>query len=307
MTSTAATPPLLGSNDRRNITVTGGSGLVGREAVAVLRAQGHRVTTLDLRPLPGGVFGDDGRSLSGDVRNPGDVLDAVDGADTVVHLAGIAGSGMAPDAATFEANVNGSYNVFRLAARCGVRRVIWASTEGIFGLPFTHEPPVYLPVDDDHPCRPRTAYSISKVMCERLAELVALTAETSFIGLRLAHVMDAVEYGELSKYRGHPRDKAWDLWSYVDVRDVAQAIALAVDAESVGATCALISAADTISPLPSRELAAEVFGDGVPVSTDLGETGALFSTHYAHELLGFQPRHSWRDSVSSPSTTERAV
>ncbi len=47
---------------------------------------------------------------------------------------------------------------------------------------------------------------------------------------------------------------------------------------------------------PNAELIAEVFPD-VPVTTEVGEHETLLSIHKARRLLGFAPRHSWRDHL----------
>lgn len=297
-------PANSGVAPSRAITVTGSQGLVGQAVVAELRARGHRVTTFDLRV--GSFVSPTGseRALAGDVCDAGDVVDALDGADTVVHLAGIPGSRMASDGRTFGVNVNGTYNVFRMAARLGVRRVVWASTESVFGVPFGEHPPAYLPIDEEHPRLPRTAYATSKIVCEGLADLIASTSDTSFVGLRLVHVMSEEDYSNLPEYWAGATGKSWDLWSYVDLRDVASAVASAVEVELSGATCALISAADTVSPAPTLDLVHAAFADRVPVRPGLEGNAAAFSTGYAKQLLGFEPRHSWRDHLADPGPTE---
>ena len=47
---------------------------------------------------------------------------------------------------------------------------------------------------------------------------------------------------------------------------------------------------------PSRDVLAEVFPD-VPLTSDVAEFGTLLSIDRARELLGYEPRHSWRDHV----------
>lgn len=288
----------------RAITVTGSHGLVGGAVVAELRARGHSVTTLDLRQ--GAFVAPTGkeRALAGDVCDASDVADALDGVDTVVHLAGIPGSNMASDSRTFEVNVMGTYNVFRLAVRLGLRRVIWASTESVFGVPFSATAPTYLPIDDDHPRRPTTAYATSKVVCESLADVMADSSQTSFVGLRLVHVMTEHDYASLSQYWDDAAAKAWNLWSYVDVRDVAFAVASAVEVELEGSVRVLISAADTVSPTPTEELVRAAFGDALAAGAGLQGHAAAFSIDHAKRLLGYEPRHSWRDSPEHSNGTE---
>src|SRR2546430_17399625 len=60
----------------------------------------------------------------------------------VVHLAGIPAPGLAPDATIFQNNMMTTYNVFSAAIRVGLKRVVWASSETTYGLPFTRTPPI---------------------------------------------------------------------------------------------------------------------------------------------------------------------
>ena len=54
--------------------------------------------------------------------------------------------------------------------------------------------------------------------------------------------------------------------------------------------------ADTVMSRPNSELVAEVFPD-VPVRRDLGTNDTLLSIDKARRMLGYAPRHSWRDEV----------
>jgi len=51
---------------------------------------------------------------------------------------------------------------------CGVRKIVWASSETVLGLPFD-EPPPYVPVDEDYPPRPNSTYSLSRRLEEEIA------------------------------------------------------------------------------------------------------------------------------------------
>jgi hypothetical protein len=62
---------------------------------------------------------------------------------------------------------------------------------------------------------------------------------------------------------------------------------------------------DTVMNRPSAELLAEVF-PGVPVTREVGEFGTLLAIDRAREVLGFEPRHSWRDHVSADATPDPA-
>jgi nucleoside-diphosphate-sugar epimerase len=82
----------------------------------------------------------------------------------------------------------------------------------------------------------------------------------------------------------------------VDVRDVAAACRLGLEAEVTGGQNVIIAAADTVMNRPSRDLMAEVFPD-VPLTGEVAEYGTLLSVDRAKQVIGYEPRHSWRDEL----------
>jgi nucleoside-diphosphate-sugar epimerase len=86
--------------------------------------------------------------------------------------------------------------------------------------------------------------------------------------------------------------RKWNLWGYVDARDVAQSCRLALEKDVTGAEACIVAAADTVMERPSAELMAEVYPD-VPLR-DVSGTATLLSIQKARRLLGYEPAHSWR-------------
>jgi nucleoside-diphosphate-sugar epimerase len=82
----------------------------------------------------------------------------------------------------------------------------------------------------------------------------------------------------------------------VDARDVAQSCRLGLEAGISGAEAFIIAAADTVMNRPNRELMAAVF-PGVPLRDGIGDFDTLLSIDKARRLLGYAPRHSWRNHV----------
>ncbi len=115
-------------------------------------------------------------------------------------------------------------NVFLAAAKLGVGRIVWTSSEATGGYPFgPASPPRYLPVDEDHYPYPRSAYALSKVVGETMAEHVSSWSGIPIIALRPSNVFDAGDYPKIPSYWDDPLIRAVNLWDYVDARDVAQA------------------------------------------------------------------------------------
>ena len=65
-----------------------------------------------------------------------------------------------------------TYNVCEAARLLGLRRVVWASSETILGLPFEREQPAYAPIDEEHPAYPESSYALSKLLGEELGASV---------------------------------------------------------------------------------------------------------------------------------------
>ena len=288
--------------DRRitTVAVTGGSGKLGRAVVRDLVEHGYTVVTLDQVPPPAGA---DNPFVRVDLTDYGQVfesLHAIDdrhtGIDAVVHLGAIPAPGMVPNAALFTNNVTSTYNVFAAAKACGIKRVVWASSETVLGLPFDTPPP-YIPVDEEYPPRPESSYSLSKRVEESMAEqFCRWDPELTMIGLRFSNVMDPADYAPFPSFDADAMLRKWNLWGYIDARDGAQAVRKALTADVTGREIFIIAAADTVMTRPNAELVAEVF-PGMEITGEVGHNQTLLSIDTARRLLGFDPQHSWRDEV----------
>ncbi|MEU4368148.1 NAD-dependent epimerase/dehydratase family protein [Micromonospora chersina] len=287
------------------VVVTGAAGKLGRAVVAHLRAAGVDVLAVDR------AGGRDPRDVDGefllvDLTDYGQVVEAfTGGADehaggvgAVVHLAAVPAPGLLPNAVTFANNSATTYNVFAAARAAGIRRVVWASSETVLGLPFDTPPP-YAPVDEEYPPRPESTYSLNKALEEEMARhFCRWDPELVMVGLRFSNVMDVEDYAAFPSFQADPRLRRWNLWGYIDARDGAQAVERALAHDRPGADVFIIANADTVMNRSSADLMAEVY-PGVEVRGELGEHETLLSIDKARRVLGYEPRHSWRDHVDS--------
>ncbi|MFD2839237.1 NAD-dependent epimerase/dehydratase family protein [Populibacterium corticicola] len=279
------------------IAVTGSSGKLGTVVVRELEAAGYEVIGMDRVGQRGFGF------VQVDFTDYGQVVDAFtavgdrhDGIDAVVHLAAIPAPGIQSDVSTFHNNIAATFNVFWAATRLGIRNIVAASSETVQGLPFDTPPP-YIPVDEAYPPRPESTYSLVKVLEERMAvELVRWFPDLSLTALRFSNVMWPEDYAEFPSFNDDATLRKWNLWSYIDARDGAQAVQKALEKRILGFNHFLIANADTVMTRPNAELIAEVFPD-TPITGGFGDNETLFSIDKARELLGFEPQHSWRDHV----------
>jgi nucleoside-diphosphate-sugar epimerase len=269
------------------IVVTGGTGKGGRAVVSDLREHGHDVLNVDL------VHDAVGPSRIVDLTELGQCLELIDGADAVVHFAAIPAPGIKAEGETFRNNVLSTYNVFAAAVDRRVSRVVWASSETVLGLPFD-EPPAFAPIDETHPPRPESSYALSKLVGETMAEQLDRRSDTSFLGLRISNIMEPTDYARFASWQDDPRIRKWNLWGYVDVRDVAAAVRLGLDADLKRSEVVIIAAADTCMRRDSGELMAEVF-PGVELRGAVEGRRTLLSIDRARRLIGYEPVHSWLD------------
>jgi len=173
--------------------VTGAGGFIASHLVEELVHNGHEVRAFvryNSRNLWGGLEDSPCRNsveiISGDVRDYDLVKSALEGCETVFHLAALIGipySYVSP-LAYVRTNVEGTYNILQAARECSVERVVHTSTSEIYGTA------QYVPIDEAHPVNPQSPYAASKAS----ADFLALSYHRSF-GLPVTVVRPFNTYG----------------------------------------------------------------------------------------------------------------
>jgi nucleoside-diphosphate-sugar epimerase len=273
----------------KKIVVTGGSGKAGRAVVRDLVDHGYSVLNVDTRVPDERIA----PFLRVDLTDFGQAVEALKGADAVVHLAAIPAPELMTPETTFQINIRSTYNVFSAATMLGLERVVWASSETTLGLPFDREQPAYAPIDEDHPLYPQTSYALSKVLGEEMARQMSRISGIPFVSLRFSNVMEPHDYQLFPSYWGDARIRKWNLWGYVDARDTAQSCRKGLEADITGAESFIIAAGDTCMTRTNRELMAEVFPT-VTLKGGIGDNETLLSVEKARRMLGYEPEYSWR-------------
>lgn len=277
------------------IAVTGGSGKLGKTVVRRLGEEKHEVTNFDR-------VGERNRDfLLVDLTDYGAVLDALlgvddrpSGFDAIVHLGAIPAPGIVPDMVTFRNNMLSTYNIFQAAHRAGIKKIVYASSETILGIPFDIDPP-YIPLDEEYPARPESTYALVKHLEEQMAfTFTRWNPELSITALRFSNVMDPGDYQAFPSFDSDAMLRKWNLWGYIDGRDGAQAVLKALERGRPGFESFIIAAADTVMSRPSAELVAEVFPK-VKIVKEVRDRETLLSIDKAKRMLGYAPEHSWRD------------
>ncbi|HTT92111.1 MAG TPA: NAD(P)-dependent oxidoreductase [Acidimicrobiales bacterium] len=275
------------------VVVTGSLGLVGRHVVAALRNDGHDVTGVDRQAGPG-VSGD---QIIADLQDLGSVIEALSGADAVVHAAAFPRPTGHVPADVFTNNTLATFNVVEACMALGVRRIIYASSFSVVGLPF-NELPVkihYLPLDEAHPCAPQDSYALSKYVGEEIVDAAVRRGRLTATSIRMPWVQTGESFEtDIRLARKDPTVASRNLWAYVDARDAGQAFAHALAHENEGHMRVLVSAVDTFMEQETKDLVPTAFA-GVEIRRALNGHSSLINCSLAQECLGFVAKHSWRD------------
>ncbi len=172
-----------------NALVTGASGFIGRHLVERLAAAGDRVRAF-VRAHPETRRAGDSRVefAYGDVLDLHAVEQAARGCDVIYHLAAKVSHGGASAAETYATNVEGTANVAEAALRGGVRRLVFASTTGVYG------PVANRAIDARTPVGPYSPYTRSKVQAE---ELLSSRYATRGLGVVVGRITSVFGDGHL--------------------------------------------------------------------------------------------------------------
>ena len=277
------------------VAVTGGSGGAGGAVLDELASHGIDCLNIDIVPPKHNLCS----FMQVDLTNYQDLYDAMEGVDALVHFAG----NPFPDedhftgAERFENNTVSLFNAFNAAQARGIKRIVWASSETVYGFPFETNAPKEVPIIEASLRQPQNGYALSKAISEDLAILMASLHDMTFIGLRLSNVLfdDETAVPSFQKIPGYWPDtssRRFNLWGYVDSRDAASAVRLALSADITGAEIFNIAAGDTIMRQPTRDLISEHFPEA-QLNGSLGKFDAVMNCEKAASILGWKPEHSW--------------
>lgn len=192
------------------VLVTGSSGSAGT-ILAPRLARRYHLRLADVRPPSAKVAAE---VLTADLTDPVQLVNALTGVETVIHLAGN------PDytaawRAVSDANVGLTEQVLRAALAAGVRRVVVASSVHAMG-GYIRDGDV--PVDAAWPTRACCLYGASKVAAEVISEVYARRHGLSVICLRLGWMIDRPY-----------RPIGLDVW--LSPRDLADLVTGAIEAD----------------------------------------------------------------------------
>lgn len=263
---------------------------MGRYVVQELITHGHEVTSVDIAPQSAPPC----PALQLDLTQAGEVYNGLarSKAEAVVHLGAWPNAGMTADTRTYADNVSGTYNLFQACADLGIRRVISASTNQIYG--FAGAPPLYAPVDESHPLRPVNCYALSKMAGEQAAAYFVANYGMTILSFRLMGVRVPAQIpAEIEQMAANPASGAWLLWTRTDARDAGLACRLALEAANPPSGPYNITGAEVVINRTTRSLIEEYFGDRTEIRGDLPGRTSPLSCAAAEAAFGYRPQYVW--------------
>ncbi|MBE0565727.1 MAG: NAD-dependent epimerase/dehydratase family protein [Krumholzibacteria bacterium] len=292
--------------------VTGGAGFIGSNIVAQLLADGHQVVVLD--NLMSGYRGNlaaypEARFIVGDVRDPAQVGNAIAGCEVVFHQAASVGNKRSIDHPLVDAEINvlGTLTVLEAARAAGVRKIVAASSAGIFGELVT------MPIREDHPVEPDTPYGCTKLAEEKLCLAYAKLHGLEAVCLRYFNVYGPHQrfdaYGNVipifvfQALRGQPLVIYGDgeqTRDFINVKDVVQANLKAAAAVGVSGAFNLGSA----GRITINRLAELIRETGVPCTWSHGPARrgdvrhSLADISAARRAFGFEPAVGMQEGLA---------
>ena len=208
------------------ILVTGSTGHIGNVLIRRLLAQGEEVRALvwrgeDTTPIKGL----DVEQVEGDVLDPASLIPAMQGVDSVYHLAGIISIMPGRNPFVWQVNVEGTRNVLDAARRAQVRRLVYTSSiHAIARAPHGVEMDESLGFDANNPygeydrSKATASLEVQKASAEGLNAVIV--CPTGVIG---PYDFRGSEMGEVIRgaAEAHPMFYVEGAYDFVDVRDVA--------------------------------------------------------------------------------------
>lgn len=297
--------------------VTGGAGFIGSNVVEQLVEKDVEVVVLD------DLYLGDESNLE-DVRNEvefieGSVLDeekverAIDGVDTVFHLAARSSSPMHKEDAAkgAEVNVTGFVNVSEAAKDEGVEKIVYASTSSMYGS-------VKPPHTEEDDARPPNLYTASKMAREVYADCYSYRNEVETTGLRFFSVYGPHERAK-GKFANIVTQFLWKLqegerpviWGdgeqqrdLIFVEDVARAVIKAgerreeLDGEVFNVGTGDPKSFNTVVDTLNDELGTEIDPEHVENPRDNYVREHCADLSKTREVLGWEPEYSFKEGVS---------
>lgn len=293
----------------KRIFFTGASGKAGKHVASYLANKGMRVLNADLQNFKQSNID----YLKVDITDAAQVFSSMSAHmnvdelrenaeplkyDAVVHFAAIPRILMASDIETYKVNVMGTYHVLESAIKLGIKKIIFASSETVYGLCFSHNKPepLSLPVTEDDLVRPMDSYAMSKVVNEETARAFQRRSGIDIYGLRIGNVIEPDEYHIFKDFCKDPAVRIPNAFNYIDARDLGQAVELCINNDGLGFEIFNVSNDQNSVDLSTHEIIKN-FYPNVLLKYKLDSEECLYSNKKIKSKLGFSPSFKWQKQL----------
>ena len=280
------------------IAVTGASGFIGTELLGQLKETGNTTVALTRGGLGDAASGARVQWKTTDYSKES-LTEVFEGADAVVHLAGVRGT--TSDPADYVINEEMTENILAAMSASGVKRIVFASTISVY------DDETLIPWTEDTVLKGRTAYGDSKIRCEQLIRKYADECGFTYGIVRIAQVLglgekrrgmmnvfiDTAAAGGELRVIGRSVVKR----QYLYVTDLAKILtALACGNGSLSTEeCITVNAGmpAAYTNLEIAKIVNKVFGNDTPIDYDDSKEETIRPSHMdtrlLTETLGIQP------------------
>ena len=243
------------------VLVTGCNGLLGTSITKQLNSKGFHTIGLTKDDATPSLCAETYYGNASDSELVSKVMQHI---DALIHLAAIRTPRFNPPAEIFETNSLSTFNVLSIAAERGVKLLIHASSISTLGFSFSQTPltPIYLPIDDQYPCRVSDAYGLSKVVDEQTVRYIKQRYKSEIYAIRFPYVGDS-EILLAERARQIRLDSTFgrnDFWSYLHIDDASSVIeTLIEEMPEISDPIFTVVAPNTLSNKPTEELISQHF------------------------------------------------
>lgn len=303
---------------KKTVLVTGGAGFIGSHVVDRLVEEGYSVRILDnlstgtLDNISCHVSSGSVEFVRGNICDYSLVKESLHGVKVVIHLAAQTSVpfSVAYPQLTFDVNLGGTLNLLRASASERVDRFIFASSCSVFGNPLT------LPLDESSPTNPISPYAESKLLggryCLGLNDRQILKSVVlqffnvfgpkqimnDYSGVITRFVDNVVRKEPLVVYGDGLQTR-----DFVNVSDVADAIILAIDCQSVDGEVFNVGSGKPTSIKELSNIVLKLADVDLEVKYGALRAGDIYESYAdiskAKKLLGFEPKVSLKDGLRS--------
>jgi nucleoside-diphosphate-sugar epimerase len=142
---------------------------------------------------------------------------------------------------------------------------------------------------------PPDSYALSKVVNEVTGRSYQKRSGFDIYALRINNVIEPHDYAQsFPAFMANPALRRRNVFAYIDARDLGHMVDCCLRTDGLGYEVFNVSNDDMSVNITTDEVIAR-FYDGVPVKKAMGRNETFYSSEKAKRMVGFRPRHSWRD------------